>query len=188
MSDIVCNRFGLLAVAALVALTGLHCPVAAQPASNPIADDGPYQTMCVRTCDGFYFPLHQNAHRQNFAHDAEACSSACTSDARLFYFPVNGGKPATMIDLDGHKYADEPHAFAFRQAVVPGCTCHPAPWSKEAAARHHHYAVVEIEERRKAEAEQAKRDAAEAEKASAAISAAAAHAYYESDAEEPNRW
>ena len=141
----------------------------------PSSEAGPYTTMCVRSCDGFYFPLRQNAHPESFARDAQTCASECGAEARLFYFPLYGGNPATMIDLAGRKYADEPHAFAFRKAIAPGCACKPAPWSREAAERHKRF-VAEEEARR---AEQA---AAEAAKASAAISAAAAREYYESDA------
>lgn len=135
----------------------------------------PYTTMCVRSCDGFYFPLRQNAHPEFFARDAQTCASECGSEARLFYFPLYGGNPATMIDLAGRKYAEEPNAFAFRKAVTAGCACKPAPWSKEAAERHRKYVAEE-------KARRAEQTTAEAAKASAAISAAAAREYYESDA------
>jgi len=101
----------------------------------------PYTTMCVRSCDGFYFPLHQNQRPLNFVRDAQACASACGPEARLFYFPSFAGNAETMIDLAGHKYADEPHAFEFKHAMVPGCACKPAPWSREAAARHQRYSA-----------------------------------------------
>jgi hypothetical protein len=136
---------------------------------------GPYTTMCVRSCDGFYFPLHQREHPQNFPRDAKSCSSECGSEARLFYFPFHTGKPATMIDLAGRKYADEPYAFAFRRSIVQGCACRPAPWSREAAARHQKY-LVEANEKR------SRREAATAPQSSAALSGASARVYYESDA------
>jgi Protein of unknown function (DUF2865) len=135
---------------------------------------GPYATMCVRACDGFYFPLRQNANPDYFARDAQTCTSECGSDARLFFFPLYRGNPATMIDLAGRKYADAPNAFAFQRAITPGCRCKPAPWSKEAAEKHQKYAAEE-------EAHRAEQAAAKAAKASAAISAAAAQEYYESD-------
>jgi hypothetical protein len=174
-------------VVALGALVVRHDGVSAEPASAvpdspaPAATTAPYQTMCVRTCDGFYFPLRQNAMPQNFAHDAEACSSACGTGGRLFFFPVSGGGPETMVDLSGHKYADEPKAFAFRKALDPQCTCKPAPWSAAAAAQHQRYAATEAEQRLKFKAERATRAVAEAAKASAEISAAAARDYFDSD-------
>jgi len=135
---------------------------------------GPYTTMCVRTCDGFYFPLHQNEHPRNFARDAQTCASKCGSAARLFYFPLRSGNPATMIDLEGRRYVDEPQAFAFHRSIVQGCACKPQPWSAEAAARHQKYSAEAAEKRLRLEAITAAR-------ARAGYSAAAARDYDYSD-------
>lgn len=122
-----------------------------QPANDGAEDDligppdsgGPYRTLCVRTCDGFYFPLRHNAVRKNFSSDVKSCRAACGPEARLFYYPVNSGSTDTMRDLAGRKYAELPHAFAYRKALVSGCTCKPVPWSQEAAVRHDQYAADE---------------------------------------------
>ena len=66
---------------------------------GPPDSGGPYRTMCVRTCDGFYFPLRHDAVRKNFAPDVKSCRTACGSQARLFYFAENGGSLDGMIDL-----------------------------------------------------------------------------------------
>jgi hypothetical protein len=155
------------------------------PEEIPAGDAGPYQTMCVRACDGFYFPLRQNARRENFAGDDKVCRSSCGSQARLFYFPLNGGKPATMVDQEGRKYADESQAFAFRKAIISGCACRPAPWSEEAAARHRSYAAAAVERRLRTEQLHVEDEQAISAKASAAISAAAERAYYGPDADAP---
>lgn len=113
-------------------------------ASGPPDSGGPYKTMCVRACDGFYFPLRHNARRKNFASDAKSCRNACGSDARLFYYSLQGPDgPNAMIDLAGKKYSELPHAFAYRKALVQGCTCKPVPWSYEEASRHQSYADQE---------------------------------------------
>jgi len=134
----------------------------------------PYTTMCVRSCDGFYFPLHQHERPLNFPRDAHTCASACGPEARLFYFPSFVGNPGTMVDLAGHKYADEPHAFEFKRALVQGCTCKPAPWSREAAARHQKYSIEA--------AARSRLEAARAGKARGAISAARLRNYFASEA------
>ncbi len=111
---------------------------------GPPDSGGPYKTMCVRTCDGYYFPVRHNARRKNFGSDAKSCRNACGSDARLFYYSLNGsGGPDSMVDLAGRKYADLPHAFAYRKALVQGCACKRDPWSYEEAARHQSYADQE---------------------------------------------
>ncbi len=110
---------------------------------GPPDSGGPYRTMCVRSCDGFYFPLRHNAKRRNFAADAKSCRSACGTEARLFYYSLNGGSTETMIDLAGRNYKELPHAFGYRKALVQGCACKPVPWSYEEAARHRQYEEAE---------------------------------------------
>ena len=104
---------------------------------------GPYRTMCVRACDGFYFPLRHHALHKNFAPDAKSCRSACGDNAKLFYYPEERGSPDTMVDLADRKYSETPHAFAYRKALVEGCTCKAAPWAPEEIARHQGYVFAE---------------------------------------------
>ena len=103
-------------------------------------DHGKYRTLCVRTCDGFYFPLGDNVGREHLHQDARTCSARCDGEAKLFYYPTNGGNVDTMIDMGGRAYAQMPNAFLYRKTLVQGCTCKPAPWSAETAARHQGYA------------------------------------------------
>ncbi len=106
---------------------------------GPPDSGGPYRTMCVRSCDGYFFPLRHNAKRRNFAADAKSCRSACGTEARLFYYSLNGGSTESMADLSGRKYKDQPHAFLYRKALKQGCACKPVPWAYEEAARHRQY-------------------------------------------------
>ena len=46
---------------------------------------GHYRTLCVRMCDGYYWPISQSAPRSRFYRDAGVCRSACGEEARLFY-------------------------------------------------------------------------------------------------------
>lgn len=106
---------------------------------GPPDSGGPYRTMCVRACDGYYFPVRHNAWRRNFAPDAKSCRNACGGEGRLFYYSLNGGSVDAMVDLAGRAYKDLPHAYGYRKALVSGCTCKPVPWSYEEAARHRRY-------------------------------------------------
>ena len=110
---------------------------------GPPDSGGPYRTMCVRSCDGYFFPLRHNAKHRNFASDAKSCRAACGTEARLFYYSLNGGSTETMIDLAGRKYKELPHAFGFRKALVQGCACKPVPWSYDEVARHRQYEEVD---------------------------------------------
>ncbi len=129
---------------------------------GPPDGSGTYRTVCVRTCDGFYFPLRAGATHKNFAADVKSCRTACGSDARLFYSPSWSAEGAdALVDLAGRKYSSLPHAFAYRKALVEGCTCKPVPWSVEEEQRHRGYAEQE-------QIEKAKDAAYLAEKAKAA--------------------
>jgi hypothetical protein len=102
-------------------------------------DFSKYRTLCVRTCDGFYFPIGDNVGRERLHQDARACSARCDGEAKLFYYPTNGGSVETMVDMAGRPYAQTETAFLYRKTLVQGCTCKAAPWSAESAARHQGY-------------------------------------------------
>lgn len=109
-------------------------------------DYASYRTLCVRTCDGFYFPIGDGVRRERLYADARACTQRCDGEARLYYYPTNGGSVETMVDMAGKPYASLPTAFLYRKSLVEGCTCKPAPWSAEAAARHQGYAAEASEQ------------------------------------------
>ncbi len=102
-----------------------------------------YRTMCVRTCDGFYFPISYGVRREWFYRDNRACMKRCNGKARLFYYPTTGGSIETMMDLSGRTYSSLPNAFRYRKSLVAGCACRAVPWSAEERARHLDYAAQE---------------------------------------------
>jgi len=102
-------------------------------------DNARYRSLCVRTCDGFYFPIGDNVGRERLYQDARTCQARCDGEAQLYYYPLSGGSVETMVDMGGRPYAQMPNAFLYRKTLVQGCTCKPAPWSAEAAARHQGY-------------------------------------------------
>jgi hypothetical protein len=102
-----------------------------------------YRTLCVRTCDGYYYPISFSTMRSEFARDADKCTASCGSEARLFYHPNPGGKVEDMVDLTGLAYASLPNAFRYRQSLVSDCACKPQPWSEAEAERHRGYARAE---------------------------------------------
>ena len=101
---------------------------------------GSYRTICVRMCDGYYWPISHGVSRSRFGRDAQACRSSCGSDARLFYAPGNGSAQ-DMVDLTGRAYSQIPNAFRYSKALSSSCGCKPAPWSDTELARHQRYAA-----------------------------------------------
>lgn len=117
-------------------------PQRSQPA--PQEGTGSFTTVCVRLCDGFYFPVSHRATRGRFQHDAEQCRSRCGhAEARLFYYPSAGGSMNEAIDLNGRAYSRLKTAFLHRKQLVAGCACKPEPWSAASMMRHQTYALNE---------------------------------------------
>ncbi len=106
----------------------------------PYAHTGTYRTLCVRLCDGYYFPISFATTRSGLADDADKCSASCGAEARLFYYPNPGGAVETMTDLTGMAYSVLPNAFKYRKTLVSGCQCRLEPWSEAELARHRGYA------------------------------------------------
>jgi Protein of unknown function (DUF2865) len=114
-------------------------------------EGGTYTTVCVRLCDGYYWPVRHASRRRDFQRDAKACEASCGESARLFYIPTRGGAIETAIDLSGKQYAKLPGALLYRTNLINGCACRPSPWSDSERMRHDDYARIEAEARRVAE-------------------------------------
>jgi hypothetical protein len=94
---------------------------------------GSYRTLCVRLCDGFYFPISFATPEAGLARDAEQCRASCGAEARLFYHLNPGGSVETMLDLTGRAYSALPNAFKYRKTLISGCHCRPQAGSGTAA-------------------------------------------------------
>ena len=109
--------------------------------------------MCVRFCDGFYWPITYDARRSRLDHDAKTCQASCATEARLFVMP-NAGEAKDMVDQQGRPYVKLPNAFKYRKIAANSCTCKTSPWDQESQARHEVFAEKE-RPRRVAEAQAA---------------------------------
>jgi hypothetical protein len=131
---------------------------------------GGLRTVCVRLCDGYYWPVSHGVSRSQFRKDARTCEASCNGDAKLFHLPVNS-EIGEAVDQSGKPYGRLPVAFLYRKKLVAGCACRPEAWSDAEVSRHQGYAFNEAQEKaRKAEAEaaeEARLAAAEAAKAEA---------------------
>jgi hypothetical protein len=103
---------------------------------------GTYRTLCVRLCDGYYFPISFSATRDRLACDAKTCENSCGAQARLFIYSNPGADVEDMVDLRGQPYKQLSTAFLYRTEYVPQCRCKPNPWDAEAQERHRMYALA----------------------------------------------
>ncbi|MEL6947784.1 MAG: DUF2865 domain-containing protein, partial [Pseudomonadota bacterium] len=67
---------------------------------------GTVRTLCVRTCDGYYFPVSFSTRRSSLEQDEERCANMCPGTrTQLFMQPVGNTKPDQMVStLDGSSY------------------------------------------------------------------------------------
>lgn len=88
---------------------------------------GTFRTLCVRTCDGYYFPISFSTTRDHFGADQAACERICPgAESRVYYHRASREGPEQMVSLEGGPYTDLPTAFSYRSALNPSCSCrHP---------------------------------------------------------------
>ncbi len=83
-----------------------------------------YRTVCVRLCDGYYFPVSFSTLPNHFERDAEVCSSKCAAPTELFYYQNPGGSVEQMVGAQSNTpYTSMKIAFRYRKEYVQGCSC-----------------------------------------------------------------
>jgi Protein of unknown function (DUF2865) len=98
--------------------------------ANPVpgmdngAASGTYRTVCVRTCDGGYFPVSFATVPARFPDDEKSCKALCpATEAQLFVYRNPGEDINQAVSTNGQPYTALPNAFQFRNAFNPACAC-----------------------------------------------------------------
>jgi hypothetical protein len=87
---------------------------------------GSYRTLCVRACDGYYFPISFSASGDALRRDENACRALCPGQDVAIYVQRNpGDEGGPMVSLAGEPYTALSTAFRYRSAYDRGCTCGP---------------------------------------------------------------
>ena len=85
---------------------------------------GGYKTVCVRTCDGFYFPISYSASPDRFSADQQTCQRLCPSaEVQLFTYRNGSEEISQAVSVNGYPYKDLPTAFSYRKGVNKACSC-----------------------------------------------------------------
>ena len=71
---------------------------------------------CVRLCDGSYFPVQAQAETT----PGELCHALCPGSKTAIF---TGSEIKDATASDGKRYSALENAFAYRQRLVPQCTC-----------------------------------------------------------------
>lgn len=83
-----------------------------------------YRTVCVRLCDGYYFPVSFSTLPNHFQRDEEVCQSKCAAPAQLYYHQNPGaGMEQAVAASSNEPYKALKTAFRYRKEYVAGCSC-----------------------------------------------------------------
>jgi hypothetical protein len=91
--------------------------------------NGRYRSVCVRLCDGFFYPIHYSTYGSQLSQDAEECQSNCAAPAELYVYRNPGQEIEQAISLNGSAYMDLPVALKYRKEYVKGCSCKQAEYN-----------------------------------------------------------
>lgn len=119
-------------------------PFSNQPRQSYVPQSGGrLRTVCVRLCDGYYFPISNSSRRRDFYRDAQACQSRCQTETRLYHMPASNPSIKYARDRRGFAYKDLKTAFLYRKKLSKSCTCRPEPWTVAERMRHKGYELPE---------------------------------------------
>lgn len=87
-----------------------------------------FRTVCVRLCDGAFFPVSFSTLPNHFDRDQDQCQQKCAAPAELYYYSQS---PGTGIEQAVSHKTRQPYttlrtAFRFRKEFVSGCSCKQA--------------------------------------------------------------
>lgn len=93
-----------------------------------------YRTLCVRLCDGYYFPVSFSTLPNHFQRDSDVCQSQCAAPAELFYHQNPGGAVEQMVSVQSQQpYIGLKSAWRYRKEFVQGCSCKAAEYQPQVA-------------------------------------------------------
>jgi hypothetical protein len=81
------------------------------------------EAVCVRSCDGAFFPVTYSAGGSQLDSLADRCRALCpATETTLYTMPVNG-QIEQAVSINGAKYMDSPTALRYRKTFDASCSC-----------------------------------------------------------------
>lgn len=88
-----------------------------------------YRTVCVRLCDGFFFPVSFSTLPNHFGRDADQCQSRCAAPVELYYHQNPGADIRQAVSVKAQTpYTNLKSAFKYTKEYVQGCSCKEAEY------------------------------------------------------------
>ena len=116
---------------------------------------GGSEAICVRQCDGGFFPVSYSAYRGNLQDLNSLCQAECPNAEAMVYTKSLWRDVETAVSIDGEPYMSLPNALKFQKQRVAACSCQPpgVSWAQalEGAERllafqRHHDSILTAEE------------------------------------------
>ena len=99
-------------------ISGLSTPGGESPQGSG------YRTVCVRTCDGYFYPISYSTSPSKFNDDERTCQRSCPAAEVMLFSHRNPGEDINhAISVGGQLYSSLPNAFKYRQAFDQSCSC-----------------------------------------------------------------
>jgi Protein of unknown function (DUF2865) len=87
---------------------------------------GGSQAVCVRSCDGGFFPLTVSVRNADPDQLASLCQALCPNATVSVYTRAPFGDISTAVSLEGGApYSESPTALKFQKSFDAACTCKP---------------------------------------------------------------
>ena len=84
---------------------------------------GGSMAICVRSCDGGFFPLTYSAKSANLDDLNTLCKALCPNTETKLYTQSQWKGLDSALSIDGEAYSDHPNARKFQTSYDPSCGC-----------------------------------------------------------------
>lgn len=86
---------------------------------------GGSQALCVRSCDGGFFPLHYSAAGANLDDLNALCKALCPNAEVALYTRAPWREIDSAVSINGEPYSSHPNALKYQKSYDPSCGCKP---------------------------------------------------------------
>jgi len=91
--------------------------------ANPGEARAGSQAVCVRTCDGSFFPVSYSASSGRLSDLDGQCHALCpNADVSVYTYPASG-EIEQAVSATGQRYVDSPNALKYRTSFDANCSC-----------------------------------------------------------------
>jgi hypothetical protein len=93
-------------------------------APNDMPEGTGFRTVCVRLCDGAFFPISFATVQSRFGDDEALCKRQCpAAEVALYHYSNPGQDIEQAVSQSGEFYSSLPNAFKYRTEFNPSCSC-----------------------------------------------------------------